>query len=118
MVSGARAFDDACGAGVGFDSGRYRAGTKGRACAGGESAAKRSLCERSESLAERVIRARHTRARRLIKNIMGLKETPRRIQELPAEHFYKADANYGMGVAKGLGLDASKIFAHGARTQE
>ena len=58
MVSGARAFDDACGAGVCCDSGRYRAGTKGRARAGGESAAKRSRCERSEGLAERVIEER------------------------------------------------------------
>ena len=56
---------------------------------------------------------------RLIKNIVGsLKETPRRIQELQVQHFYKADANYGMGVARGLGLDASKIFANGARTEE
>lgn len=64
-------------------------------------------------------RARHRRARSLIKNIVGsLKETPRRIQELPIQHFYKADANYGMGVAKGLGLNASRIFANGARTEE
>jgi catalase len=47
---------------------------------------------------------------RLIKNIVGsLKETPRRIQELQAQHFYKADPDYGTGVAKGLGLDITKI---------
>jgi catalase len=47
---------------------------------------------------------------RLIKNIVGsLKETPRRIQELQVQHFYKADPDYGTGVAKGLGLDITKI---------
>jgi len=56
---------------------------------------------------------------RLIKNIVGsLKETPRRIQELQVRHFYKADANYGIGVAKGLGLDASKVFGNGVRMEE
>jgi catalase len=56
---------------------------------------------------------------RLIKNIVGsLKETPRRIQELQVQHFYKADANYGIGVAKGLGLAVNKVFANGARTEE
>jgi hypothetical protein len=50
-------------------------------------------------------------------------ETPRRIQELPVQHFYKpvqhfykADANYGMGVAKGL--DASRIFTNWASAEE
>ena len=47
---------------------------------------------------------------RLINNIVGsLKETPRRIQELQVQHFYKADPDYGTGVAKGLGLDITKI---------
>jgi catalase len=47
---------------------------------------------------------------RLIKNIVGsLKETPQRIQELQVQHFYKADPGYGSGVAKGLGLDVSKL---------
>ena len=56
---------------------------------------------------------------RLIKNIVGsLKETPRRIQELQVQHFYKADPNYGVGVAKGLGLDASKVFGNGVRMEE
>ena len=49
---------------------------------------------------------------RLINNIVGsLKETPRRIQELQLQHFYKADPAYGAGVAKGLGIDISKITA-------
>jgi catalase len=39
----------------------------------------------------------------------SLKETPRRIQELQVQHFYKADPDYGTGVAKGLGLDIAKI---------
>jgi catalase len=47
---------------------------------------------------------------RLIKNIVGsLKETPKRIQELQVQHFYKADPDYGTGVARGLGLDITKI---------
>ena len=46
---------------------------------------------------------------RLISNIVGnLGQTPKRIQELQVAHFYKADPAYGEGVAKGLGLDASK----------
>ena len=48
----------------------------------------------------------------LIKNIVStLKEVPKRIQELQIQHFYKADAAYGSGVAKGLGLDIEKIAA-------
>ena len=47
---------------------------------------------------------------RLISNIVGnLGQTPKRIQELQVAHFYKADPAYGEGVAKGLGLDASKL---------
>jgi hypothetical protein len=38
-------------------------------------------------------------------------ETPRRIQELQVQHFYKADPDYSTGVAKGLGFDISKIVA-------
>ena len=30
----------------------------------------------------------------------------------------KADANYGMGVAKGLGIDVASVFGTGARTEE
>ncbi len=49
---------------------------------------------------------------RLINNIVGsLKNVPQRIQELQVQHFYKADAAYGTGVAKGLGLDIAKIAA-------
>ena len=47
---------------------------------------------------------------RLIANIVGsLKQTPRRIQELQVQHFYKADPAYGTGVAKGLGLDVEAV---------
>jgi len=43
--------------------------------------------------------------RRLIENIVNaMKTVPRYIQERQLEHFYKADADYGKGVAKGLGL--------------
>jgi len=49
---------------------------------------------------------------RLISNIVGsLGQTPRRIQELQIQHFYKADPAYGTGVAKGLGLDINAIVA-------
>jgi catalase len=47
---------------------------------------------------------------RLISNIVGsLGNTPRRIQELQVQHFYKADAAYGSGVEKGLGLDIDAV---------
>jgi catalase len=49
---------------------------------------------------------------RLIGNIVtSMKTIPQRIQELQIRHFYKADPAYGIGVAKGLGLDAEKIMA-------
>ena len=49
--------------------------------------------------------------KRLINNIVGsLKQVPQPIQELQVTHFYKADPNYGTGVAKGLGLDVEKII--------
>ena len=52
---------------------------------------------------------------RLISNIVGnLGQTPKRIQELQVTHFCKADPAYGEGVAKGLGLDVSKL--RGAQT--
>ena len=52
---------------------------------------------------------------RLISNIVGsLGQTPKRIQELQVQHFYKADPAYGSGVAKGLGLDINAIVV---RTQ-
>ena len=47
---------------------------------------------------------------RLISNIVGsLGQTPRRIQELQVQHFYKADPAYGEGVAKGLGIDVKAV---------
>jgi catalase len=43
--------------------------------------------------------------RQLIENLVSaLKPVPRFIQERQLEHFYKADPEYGRGVAKGLGL--------------
>jgi catalase len=43
--------------------------------------------------------------RRLIENIVNaMKPVPRYIQERQIQHFLKADPEYGMGVAKGLGL--------------
>ena len=42
---------------------------------------------------------------RLIQNIVGsLSKTPKAIQEKMVEHFTRADADYGAGIAKGLGL--------------
>lgn len=53
---------------------------------------------------------------RLIKNIVGSlgNGVPRRIQELQVRHFYKADADYGTGVAKGLGLNIEDVVAERA----
>jgi catalase len=46
---------------------------------------------------------------RLIGNIVaGMKSVPQRIQELQIQHFYKADPAYGIGVAKGLGLNCNE----------
>jgi catalase len=43
--------------------------------------------------------------KQLIENIVNaMKPAPRYIQERQLEHFYKADPEYGKGVAKGLGL--------------
>jgi catalase len=53
---------------------------------------------------------------RLISNIVGsLGNTPRRIQELQVQHFYKADPAYGSGVAKGLGLDIDAVVGMSKR---
>ena len=42
---------------------------------------------------------------RLIENIVNAMRTvPRHIQERQLQHFYKADPEYGKGVAQGLGL--------------
>jgi catalase len=47
---------------------------------------------------------------RLINNLVGrLSGAPKRIQELQVKHFYKANPDCGTGVAKGLGLDTSKL---------
>ena len=41
----------------------------------------------------------------LIDNLVGaMKDVPRFIQELQVGHFFKADPEYGRGVAEGLGL--------------
>jgi len=48
---------------------------------------------------------------RLIGNIVGsLSNAPREIQERQIRHFYKADPNYGGGVASGLGLKAEEVM--------
>jgi catalase len=48
---------------------------------------------------------------RLIGNIVStMKSIPQRIQELQIQHFYKADPAYGIGVAKGLGLNIDAIL--------
>ena len=47
---------------------------------------------------------------RLIGNIVAsMKSVPQRIQELQVQHFYKADPAYGIGVARGLGLNCNKF---------
>jgi catalase len=52
-------------------------------------------------------------------NIVGsLKDAPKRIQELHVQHFYKADSNYGMAVAKALGLDVATVFGTAGRVEE
>jgi catalase len=49
---------------------------------------------------------------RLIGNLVGaLQGVPREIQVRQVRHFYKADAAYGQGVARGLGLDVEEIKA-------
>jgi len=45
---------------------------------------------------------------RLIENIVNaMQSVPRHIQERQLQHFYKADPQYGKGVAQGLGLPMS-----------
>jgi len=49
---------------------------------------------------------------RLINNIVGhLKNARRDIQERQVAHFYRADPDYGLRIAKGIGLDPTKVFA-------
>ncbi len=48
--------------------------------------------------------------KRLIGNIVAsMQSVPLRIQELQIQHFYKADPEYGRGVAQGLGLNVDKV---------
>ena len=51
----------------------------------------------------------------LIDNLVGaLKYVPRIIQERQLGHFYKADPDYGAGVAKGLGIAVEAIVGEAA----
>jgi catalase len=48
--------------------------------------------------------------KRLIGNIVGsMSSVPRQIQERQILHFYKADPNYGRGVAEGLGRNIEEV---------
>jgi len=50
---------------------------------------------------------------RLVSNIVGhISKAKREIQERQVVHFYRSDPDYGMRVAKGLGLDTSKVFGN------
>jgi catalase len=54
----------------------------------------------------------HDAQQRLIANIVGsMKGIPERIQRLQISHFYKADPQYGLGVAAGLGLEVPEALA-------
>jgi len=49
---------------------------------------------------------------RLIGNLVAaMQGVPREIQMRQVRHFYKADAAYGEGVARGTGLDVKEIKA-------
>jgi len=49
--------------------------------------------------------------KRLIGNIVGtMASIPREIQERQIRHFFKADPNYGRGVAEGLGLKLDEVM--------
>jgi len=53
----------------------------------------------------------HDQKSRLVSNIVGhLKNARKDIQERQVLHFYRADTDYGLRIAKGLGLD-TKVFA-------
>ncbi len=55
----------------------------------------------------------------LIRNIVShLKGAQKRIQRRQTALFYKADADYGKRVAKGLGLDLAEIKRLAAMSQE
>jgi catalase len=49
---------------------------------------------------------------RLINNIVaGMSSVPTEIQKRQIEHFYKADPEYGSGVARGLGLEIETVLS-------
>jgi len=55
---------------------------------------------------------------RLINNVIGhLGKARKDIQERQVLHFYRADPDYGIRIAKGIGLDTSKVFAHLSRSK-
>jgi len=55
----------------------------------------------------------------LVSNIVGhLKNAQKRLQLRQCALFYKADANYGKGVAKGLGLDPAEVKRLADMSQE
>jgi len=55
---------------------------------------------------------------RLVSNIIGhLGKAKKEIQERQVVHFYRADPDYGMRIAKGVGLDATKIFGSLSRSK-
>jgi catalase len=55
----------------------------------------------------------------LVGNIVGhLKNAQKRIQLRQTALFYKADAEYGEGVAKGLGLNVDEVRQLAAMSQE
>jgi catalase len=50
---------------------------------------------------------------RLIGNIVaGMSSVPPEIQKRQIGHFYKADPEYGIGVAKGLGLEIESVLSN------
>jgi catalase len=54
----------------------------------------------------------HDAQQRLIQNIVGsMQGIPEHIQKLQISHFYKADPQYGLGVAAGLGLEVPEALA-------
>ncbi len=55
----------------------------------------------------------------LVSNIVGhLKNAKKRIQLRQTALFYKADLDYGLRVAKGLGLDSEEVKRLAAMSQE
>ncbi len=55
---------------------------------------------------------------RLINNIVGsMASVPYEIQMRQLCHFFRADQNYGMGIAKGLGIDLGAMMNQGAQRE-